>query len=70
MEEMIRDHIVVSIHDHVLSKRLQTVADLTLEKAKTCSSAGTTAGAERSCQRDLPIGITTYKEDRPSGSQC
>ena len=34
-----------------------------------CSSAGTTAGVERSCQRDSPAGITTYKEDRPSGSQ-
>ena len=34
-EEMIRDRIVVGIRDHVLSERLQTVADLILEKAKT-----------------------------------
>ena len=33
-----------------------------------CSSART-AGVERSCQRDSPAGVTTYKEDRPSGSQ-
>ena len=35
MEEMIHDRIVVGIRDHVLSECLQTVADLTLEKAKT-----------------------------------
>ena len=34
-DEMIRDRIVVSIRDQALSERLQTVADLTLEKAKT-----------------------------------
>ena len=34
-EEMIRDRIVVGIRDHALSERLQTVTDLTLEKAKT-----------------------------------
>ena len=33
--EMIRDRIVVGIQDQALSERLQTVADLTLEKAKT-----------------------------------
>ena len=33
--EMIRDRIVVGIRDQALSERLQTVADLTLEKAKT-----------------------------------
>ena len=32
---MIRDRIVVGIRDQALSERLQTVADLTLEKAKT-----------------------------------
>ena len=34
-EEMIRDRIVVGSRDHVLSECLRTVADLTLEKAKT-----------------------------------
>ena len=34
-DEMIRDRIVVRIWDQALSECLQTVADLTLEKAKT-----------------------------------
>lgn len=33
--EMIRDRIIVGIRDQAISKRLQMVADLTLEKAKT-----------------------------------
>ena len=33
--EMTHDRIVVGIWDQALSERLQTVADLTLEKAKT-----------------------------------
>jgi hypothetical protein len=34
-EEMIRDRIVVGIRDQALAERLQTIPDLTLEKAKT-----------------------------------
>ena len=33
--EMIRDHLVVGIHDSALSERLQLDANLTLDKAKT-----------------------------------
>ena len=46
--EMIRDRIVVGIRDQALSERLQTVADLTLEKAKTLvrqKRSGTRASA-------------------------
>ena len=33
-EELIRDKLVVGIHDDALSKKLQLMSDLTLEKAK------------------------------------
>ena len=53
---MIRDHIVVGIHDRKLSERLQLVAGLTLEKAVTTVRQSDSVKKQQS----------TLRQDKPS----